>query len=289
MLYLSEFSFPEREKESSFFLSVKRTCYDSYYPFQVLCRPGLETLRFEPMTILYGGNGSGKTTALNVMAEALGAKREAPYNRSSFFPDYLELCRAQLTGETPEEIRIITSEDVFDFMLSLRRINEGIDEKREELFDEYLINKRARFQLQSMEDYDQLKKIVSARRRTQSRYVRENLMDKVREHSNGESAFRCFTERIRENGLYLLDEPENSLSAARQRELAHWLEDSVRFFGCQFIIATHSPFLLAARDARIYDLDREPVEECPWTELEAIRVYRDFFAEHEKDLGRPGK
>ena len=156
-------------------------------------------------------------------------------------------------------------------------------------FDEYLTNRRARFQLQSMEDYNQLKKIVSARRRTQSRYVRENLMDNVREHSNGESAFRCFTERIRENGLYRLDEPENSLSAARQRELARWLEDSVRFFGCQFIIATHSPFLLVARDARIYDLDREPVEERPWTELEAIRVYRDFFAEHEKELGRPGK
>lgn len=59
-----------------------------------------------------------------------------------------------------------------------------------------------------------------------------------------------------------------------------FLEDSVRFFDCQFIISTHSPFLLSMQGARIYDLDAEPVQTKPWTALENVRLYFDFFQEH---------
>ena len=71
----------------------------------------------------------------------------------------------------------------------------------------------------------------------------------VREHSNGESALKYFTEKIEDNGLYLLDEPENSLSPERQLDLKKYIEDAARFFSCQFIIATHSPFLLSIKKA----------------------------------------
>ena len=134
--------------------------------------------------------------------------------------------------------------------------------------------------MRSLEDYEQLKKVVQARQKTQSRYVRANLMDNVREHSNGESAFLYFSEKIQENGLYLLDEPENSLSPQRQQELLRFLEDSARFFGCQFIIATHSPFLLSMRGAKIYDMDEDPVDVKRWTELENVRAYFEFFQKH---------
>ena len=109
-------------------------------------------------------------------------------------------------------------------------------------------------------------------------------MDNVREHSNGESAFLCFTDRIRENALYLLDEPENSLSAGRQQELARFLEDSARFFGCQLVISTHSPFLLSMRGAKIYDMSENPVDVKRWTQLESVRTYFDFFKEHEGEF-----
>ena len=109
-------------------------------------------------------------------------------------------------------------------------------------------------------------------------------MDNVREHSNGESAFLYFTEKIRENGLYLLDEPENSLSPQRQQELMEFLRDSARFFGCQFIISTHSPFLLAMQGAKIYDMDEEIVDVKRWTELNGIRVYYDFFKKYENQF-----
>ncbi len=112
----------------------------------------------------------------------------------------------------------------------------------------------------------------------QSRYVRGELMANARERSNGENAFKFFIEKIEENGLYLLDEPENSLSPKRQLELAAFLTDSARYFNCQFIISTHSPFLLVMEGAKIYDLDAEPAAVKDWTELENVITYREFFA-----------
>lgn len=284
MLYLSRFAFPDDEKEFDFLLTVKRKFYNSFYPFKVLSARGLLELEMEPVTILYGGNGSGKTTALNVMAEALKLQRDSRYNRSRFFEDYIALCTHELRGEIPERSRVITSDDVFDFMLNLRAVNAGVDEKREELFQEYLDAKYSDFHFRTMEDYDRLKTVNMARSNTQSRYVRKKLMGNLPEHSNGESAFLYFTQRIEEDGLYLLDEPENSLSPARQQELCQFIEDSARFFHCQFLIATHSPFLLAMRGAKVYDLDANPVTICRWTELPAVRAYYDFFQAHAKEF-----
>ena len=285
MVYLSHFSFPDIEQEYSFLMGLKRTCYDTYYPFQVVSRPGLRMLYFEPVTILYGGNGSGKTTALNVIAEKLELKRDTAYNRSNFYEDYTKMCDYETQRKIPKDSRIITSDDVFDFILNLRSLNDGINQKREDLFEEYLETKYSHFQMKSLDDYEQLKKSYMAKTKTQSRYVRNNLMDNVREHSNGESAFLYFTEKIQENGLYLLDEPENSLSPLRQQELLKFLEDSARFFGCQFIISTHSPFLLSIKSAKIYDMDEEPVDVKKWTQLPGIRVYYDFFRQHEREFG----
>lgn len=287
MIYLTHFSFPSLEEEYTFHFHLKRTCYDTLYPFGILSKRHLECLDFEPVTILYGGNGSGKTTALNVMAEKLGLPRDTPYNRSNFFEDYTDRCGFQLAGPAaslPAVSRVITSDDVFDFMLNIRTLNQGIDRKREELFDEYLEAKYSHFQMRSLADYEELKKVNLSRSKTQSKFVREMLMDNVREHSNGESAFLYFREKMQEAGLYLLDEPENSLSPERQQELAQFLENSARFFDCQLIIATHSPFLLAIHGAKIYDLDEDPVDVKKWTQLSNVRAYYDFFQAHSREF-----
>lgn len=284
MIYLKSFTFPNADREFDFILDIQRTCYDSYYPFKILSCHDLDRLDFDTVTILYGGNGSGKSTALNVIAEKTGLCRDSIYNKSNFFPDYVKLCNMNLEEDITENSRIITSDDVFDYMLNIRNLNEGIDLKREKLFDEYLDAKYSQFQMKSMADYDQLKKVNNSRRKTQSRFIRGELIDNVREYSNGESAFIYFTEKIGENGLYLLDEPENSLSPKRQMELMSFLEESARFFGCQFIISTHSPFLLAMRGARIYNLDENPVKIERWTELENVRTYYEFFKSHENEF-----
>lgn len=284
MIYLEKITFPSGEQESSFFFGQKRTCYDSYYPFQILPKHNLRQIDFEPVTILYGGNGTGKSTVLNIISEKLGLPRDTVFNKSNFFPDYLALCAVHTNGAIPKSSRMITSDDVFDYMLNIRTLNEGLDNRREQIFEEYLEAKYSRFQMKSMADYEQLRKVNSARSRTQSRFVRENMMDNVREYSNGESAFLYFAEKIRENGLFLLDEPENSLSPEKQQELVQFLEDSVRFFGCQLVISTHSPFVLSMKSAKIYDLDEDPVDVKRWTELKNVRVYYEFFQKHEREF-----
>ena len=193
MLYLESFTFPDDERETSYIMGEKHTCCASFYPFKILSRRRFERIDFEPVTILYGGNGTGKSTALHVIAQKAQLSREAPYNRTSFFEDYVGMCRMELRASIPEGSCIITSDDVFDRMLSLRELNEGIDHRREDVFEEYLENRRMKFQMKSMEDYDQLRKVVRSRKHTQSRYVREELGMNVRTFSNGESAFRYFT------------------------------------------------------------------------------------------------
>lgn len=284
MIYLSQFQFPDIEEEYTFTMKQRRTCYDTYYPFQTISKHNLTKIDFEPITILYGGNGSGKTTVLNVIAEKLRLERDTLYNRSNFFEDYIKMCEYKEKKPIPETSRIITSDDVFDFMLNLRSINEGIDRKREKLFEEYLEAKYSDFQMKSLEDYEKLKKVNQTRTDTQSKYIRKNLMNNIREHSNGESAFIYFIDKIKDGGLYLLDEPENSLSPEKQQELLKFLEDSARFFGCQFVIATHSPFLLSMTGAKIYDMDGEVAEVKCWTELPSIRQYYEFFKKHEKEF-----
>ena len=282
MIYLEHFEFPDEDAEWDYCSAIRRKCYTSYYPFGVLTRRRFSCIDFEPVTILYGGNGTGKSTALNVIAQKLGLLRESPFNATSFYDDYVRLCTAEIAEEIPEGSRIVTSDDVFAYMLTVRDLNDGIDQRRGDIFEEYMENKHGHFQLRSMEDYEQLRKVVSARRKTQSRYVREELGMNVRTFSNGESAYKYFTEKIGENGLYLLDEPENSLSPARQMELTQFIEDSARFFGCQFVISTHSPFLLAMRGAKIYDMDSDPVDVRAWTQLSNVRAYYEFFEKHRK-------
>ena len=283
-MYLDSFVFPDEDWEWNARLAEKRTCYNTMYPMGVLSGIGLERLDFAPITILYGGNGTGKTTALNVMAAKLGLLRDTPGNSSTFMEAYVRACRANLEEDIPAHSRMVTSDDVFDYMLNLRELNTRIDQEREKLFQEHTQARHTVFQLRNLDDYEELKKRNSARRKTQSAFVREQLGGNVREMSNGESALFYFKQRLEEDALYLLDEPENSLSAERQLELAAYLEESARYAGCQLVIATHSPFLLAMERVKIYDFDTHPVEVRRWTELKNVRVYADFFRAHAEEF-----
>ena len=280
MLYLSTFTFPGEETETDFMFGLKTTYDQSVYPYRILPKVGLDEIVFRPVTILYGGNGSGKSTALNVMAERLNLKRNSVYNRSRFFENFVERCRVTLEEEIPPESRIITSDDVFDMMLDIRSINEGIDRKREKLAEEYYELKQERFQIRSLEDLDHLRRITDARKKTYSRFIEGESGKTVRERSNGESALMFFRTKIEPDTLCLLDEPENSLSPENQLILADFLMESVRYCGNQLVISTHSPFLLAFPGAKIINLDDGSRVVDSWTQLKNPRVYYDFFKKH---------
>ena len=92
MIYLNSFEFPNDSAEFNFIIEQKMTCYESFYPFKILSRNNLERIDFEEFTILYGRNGSGKSTALNVIAEKIKANRDSLYNKSPFFSEYVDMC-----------------------------------------------------------------------------------------------------------------------------------------------------------------------------------------------------
>lgn len=292
-MYLESFTLPDERTETGYIISCGRDAYKSMmscypqdlYPFKIFPPKGLTKLTFEPVTILYGGNGSGKSTLLNVMAEKLGLEHDSPANHTPYFEEYLDFCGYTLCrGErrVPKDSRIVTSDDVFDFLLNIRALNKGVDHRREELFAEYLASRKDGFSLRSLEDYEELKRHNEARGMTKNAYTAKRLPRTLTTQSNGESAMDYFTRQIKGDALYLLDEPENSLSAELQQELARFLQDSARFYGCQFVISTHSPFLLSMKGARIYNLDKIPASVAKWTELPAVQAYYQLFKNHEE-------
>ena len=279
--YLKSFDFPGEERENDHFLHFHMTCYDNFYPFRTLHKD-FTHIEFEPITILYGGNGSGKSTVLNVIAEKLGITRSVKINTTDFFEDYVYLCDCKTSKEMPIA-KIITSDDVFKNLFLTREKNELIDRKRREIFelhDRY--NKPDAFQKtlsgkSLIKNADLLQDFFDARA-TRSKYARSRVEQNIIGKSNGETALDFFVNEIKDEGVYLLDEPENSLSAAFQLELTAFLSDSARFFGAQLVIATHSPFLLSIPNAKIYNLDTSPVSETyDFTTLENMRIYHDFF------------
>lgn len=297
MPYLQSFCFASALAEDGVLLNDSRldmACYagNNVYPFKVLPQKGVGEIELAPITILYGGNGSGKSTMLNIMAEKLALARTAPFNTTPFMADYLALCRYTLchgVRAIPQGSAIITSDGVFDYLLDIRAINDQVGRRREELFHEYHEVRHPKegtptWQLQSMDDYDELCRRNEIRHRTRSAYTAKRLANELPGKSNGESAFAHFTQRVQENALYLLDEPENSLSATLQAELAKFVLDSARFYHCQFVIATHSPFLLSMKGGKIYDLDSTPVAVKKWTELANVRAYYALFDSHRAEF-----
>lgn len=281
--YINQLRLLSDNSETHFLMDLKRTCYNGVYPYKIFPNKGLEKIDLAPITIFYGGNGSGKTTLLNIIAEKAGVIRHSAFNSGAFFSQYVKGCK--LTGEQlPNNSQILTSDDVFDYVLNIRYLNDGIDARRTELFDEYMERKYASHRFTGMDQYDDWKESYDAKSKSQSQFVRDRLMRNVDMFSNGESAMKYFTDRITENALYLLDEPENSLSIGLQQSLCEYISASARYYGCQFIIATHSPVLLSMPNALIYDLDEYPVSTKKWTELNNVRKYFEFFEKHRHEF-----
>ncbi len=269
MIYLKKFELLDNEDWSG-------------YPFHIFLEKELYNIEFDPITIFYGDNGSGKSTLLNIITEKINKNKNIISRRnllvkSDYFDMYIAKCNYYLENDIPLGSKIIFSEDIFENILSKRIENQKKNNDREELEKQYMQYKYNPINYSSLED---LSISVETRNKTQSKFIKSRIEENAREFSNGQTSLEFFDKELKEDSLYLLDEPENSLSPKFQIELIQLISELSRFFKCQFIIATHSPFLLSIPNAKIYDLDSIPVVTKKWYELENMKIYYNFFKEN---------
>lgn len=265
----------------SFKLSDKRLSCPNIYPYNVFWKREGVQFFFDRITVLYGSNGSGKSTLLNIIANTLsipGKEYATPntYGNEDYCGNYSRECVAALGedefGRTlrslPSDSRYIKSEDILYEIKKIQQkpiLNEGM------LVDLIKSGKSKEEAERFLESVDGWK-------------VKEAVKFSQEKYSNGETSLQFFDDFIRPDALYLLDEPEVSLSPDNQVNLANKLNDMARLLGCQFIIATHSPFMLGTLNAKIYNLDSGDFREADWTELENVRYFYDFFKKHDKEF-----
>lgn len=269
MIYLKEFNLLDKEDYSE-------------YPFHLFIEKEFYNIQFDDVTIFYGDNGSGKSTLLNVITETINQdkkviKRRNKLVKTEYFDMYINDCKYYVENNIPMGSKMICSEDIFQNILSKRKDNQKKNDDREDLKKQYIQYKYNPVNYNSLED---LSISVETRKTTQSKFIKSRIEKNEREFSNGQTSLDFFDKELQDGNLYLLDEPENSLSPKFQLELIQLINELTRFFKCQFIIATHSPFLLSIPEAKIYDLDTTPVTTKKWYELENVKIYYNFFKEN---------
>ncbi|MBN8944422.1 MAG: AAA family ATPase [Rhizobiales bacterium] len=217
---------------------------DDVYPFNLDSVRQTAGLSFHPkVTFFVGENGSGKSTLLEAVAMALGFRAEGGslQAKSASYPAHSQLHR-------------------FVHLERTRRIvKEGFFLRAESFFNFASIMDRAAAE-------------AGPRPNPLNAYGGVSL----HEQSHGESFMALMEHRFRANGIYLLDEPEAALSPSRQLRFLRRLHE-LTGKGCQFIIATHAPILLAYPQATIYEFGENGPREVGYEELEHVQVTRRFL------------
>jgi predicted ATPase len=244
----------------------------SAHPFSVPAVAGLAgaSLTLErDVTFLIGENGSGKSTLLESLACAVGsiavAADEVERDATLAAPQALAATMRLSWRKRTRAGFFMRSEDFFGFTRRLRRM-------REEL-------------LQELNALDETYATSSEYARTLARqpFVRElaamqeRYGDDLDARSHGESYFTLFKARFVPNGLYLLDEPEAPLSPLRQIAFLSLIKEAVEQHGAQFVIATHSPIIMAYPGAAILCCDGGTVHPLAYDDVEHVRITKAFL------------
>ena len=270
---------------NSFELSDKKVNDPNIYPYNVFCGKEIRRFVFSEITVLYGNNGSGKSTILNLIANKPKLKGKEysdiaiDFSENTYFGivDYCgrfsaecsyELGQNEETGKLvrklPDNSRFIKSEDILYEVKKIEQKNVLADGMVYDYVNKGMTKESAKAFLATKEGSKQMDYILFAQEK----------------YSNGETAMQIFEEYLRPDALYLLDEPEVSLSPANQVMLAEEIVKMSRYLDCQFIIATHSPFMLGTLDSKIYNIDKPDCRVMQWYELENIRYFYNFFQKH---------
>ena len=233
-------------------LRLDRARTDDAYPFTVPSLHHLTTLRFAtPVTFFVGENGCGKSTLLEGIARALDYSLEGGSSNMKFPPTR----QSETMDRLGRALRLEWSRG---------RAATGFFLRAESMF--HVAN-----YLDEMSQDDG---------RAFNAYGGRSLHDQ----SHGESFLATIQNRCEWPGVYLFDEPEAALSPARQLTVLSELHAIVQQPGRQFLIASHSPILLAYPGATIYEFSEEGIEKVAYEETASYQITRDFLASPERFL-----
>jgi predicted ATPase len=251
---------------------------DSGFPFSVPTISTLPGIQFEsPVTFFVGENGSGKSTLLESLAIATrlpAVAASAPRDDETLAPQRKLAAALRLAwNHRTHKGFFLRAEDFFGFAKALSRSRDELRQRLAELEVEYEDRSTLARGLAQGPAHSSLAEM-------EKRYGAD-----LDANSHGQAFFQLFRSRFVPDGLYLLDEPETPLSPLSQLALITMLKDMVSQ-DAQFIIATHSPILLALPGARILDFDARPVSWAPYEDLEHVRLTREFLADPERFLRR---
>lgn len=217
------------------------------------------------VTLLAGPNGSGKSTLLEALALECGfpAIGHAAPSRDATLHGVAPLARSLRLSWSSRTRHgfFLRAEDVFGFILSIRRQREELDAELG----------AAKERLEGSSDYAKRLGLGPLRASVAALEARYGRNPDARSH--GETFLHLFRERLTPGGLYLMDEPEAALAPESQLALVALMSDAVAA-GSQFVIATHSPLLLAIPGATLYDFDDEGVRQARWDELASVQLWK---------------
>ena len=239
------------------------------FPFTLEIIRSLREIRFDsPVTFFVGENGSGKSTILETIAcavESITVGSESVRTDKSLAPlrKLAQYFRLAWTKRARKGF-FLRAEDFFGYAKSMRQTKEEFQQELENVKEEYKGRSKYAEALASMPYQGQLAEM-------QRRYG-----DGLDSRSHGESFLTLFQSRFVPDGLYLLDEPEAALSPMRQLTFIAALKQMVQE-NSQFIIATHSPILLAFPDAQILQFANGAIREVQYNELEHVQLTKDFL------------
>jgi predicted ATPase len=244
------------------------------YPFSVPQIRELPVLDVNvPVTFFVGENGSGKSTLLEGIASSselpvMGGSRDAALDPTLAHAERLGAALRLAWTRRSRQGFFLRAEDFFGRLKGLARLDARI--------------LREKAEANAGVPVDEPKVLGGTHPDEQAAAPFLRLYDS---RSHGESFMDLFTERIRPGGLYLLDEPEAPLSPRRQIAFLDVLTRTAKA-GAQFIIATHSPILLACSGARIYSFDQTPIAEVAYADLEHVVVTREFLNDPGRFIGK---
>ncbi len=236
------------------------------HPFSLPTLQSLQALILdEPVTFFVGGNGTGKSTLLEGIAAStrLPGLTSRNVDQSPLMASGRRLAK-RLTLVKTQPVKhgfFFRADDVTGFLARLAGDMQEFDEMAGEFA-----------KIEGDWGRDRAMAMAHAQRDALKARYGEDPFAK----SHGELFLELFQTRINAPGLYLLDEPETPLSPENQIAFLALLTASVAK-GSQFIIATHSPIIMAAPQARIYDFDVCPPELAQWNDLEHVQLTRAFL------------